>query len=310
MEQKELVIFESEDQSVSLKVPVEEETVWLTQAQITKLFSVDRTVITRHVNNVFRDEELDEKSNVHFLHIANSDKPVKFYSLDVIISVGYRVKSKRGIEFRRWANKVLKDYILKGYAVNHNRISQLGEVIKIMKRVEERLDAKQVLTVIERYNLALELLDEYDHQTMKKPAGNKAVYVLTYEECREVIDSMKFAEESTLFGNEKDDSFKGSIGAIYQTFGGTEVYPTLEEKAANLLYFLTKNHSFSDGNKRIAATIFLYFLDKNNALFTEERKRIDDYALAALTIMIAESKPEEKDMMVKVVMNCLEDRER
>ena len=310
MEQKELVIFESEDQAVSLKVPVEEETVWLTQAQMTKLFSVDRTVITRHVNNVFRDEELDEKSNVHFLHIANSDKPVKFYSLDVIISVGYRVKSKRGIEFRRWANKVLKDYILKGYAVNHNRISQLGEVIKIMKRVEERLDAKQVLTVIERYNLALELLDEYDHQTMKKPAGNKAVYVLTYEECREVIDSMKFAEESTLFGNEKDDSFKGSIGAIYQTFGGTEVYPTLEEKAANLLYFLTKNHSFSDGNKRIAATIFLYFLDKNNALFTEERKRIDDYALAALTIMIAESKPEEKDMMVKVVMNCLEDRER
>ena len=244
------------------------------------------------------------------MHIANSDKPVKFYSLDVIISVGYRVKSKRGIEFRRWANKVLKDYILKGYAVNHNRISQLGEVIKIMKRVEERLDAKQVLTVIERYNLALELLDEYDHQTMKKPAGNKAAYVLTYEECREVIDSMKFAEESTLFGNEKDDSFKGSIGAIYQTFGGSEVYPTLEEKAANLLYFLTKNHSFSDGNKRIAATIFLYFLDKNNALFADGRKRIDDYALAALTIMIAESKPEEKEMMVKVVMNCLEDRER
>ena len=310
MEQKELVIFESEDQAVSLKVPIEEETVWLTQAQMTRLFSVDRTVITRHVNNVFRDEELDEKSNVHFLHIANSDKPVKFYSLDVIISVGYRVKSKRGIEFRRWANKVLKDYILKGYAVNHNRISQLGEVIKIMKRVEERLDAKQVLTVIERYNLALELLDEYDHQTMKKPAGNKATYVLTYEECREVIDSMKFAEESALFGNEKDDSFKGSIGAVYQTFGGEEVYPTLEEKAANLLYFLTKNHSFSDGNKRIAATIFLYFLDKNNALFNDGRKRIDDYALMALTIMIAESKPEEKDMMVKVVMNCLEDRER
>ena len=304
------MIFESEDQAVSLKVPIEEETVWLTQAQMTRLFSVDRTVITRHVNNVFRDEELDEKSNVHFLHIANSDKPVKFYSLDVIISVGYRVKSKRGIEFRRWANKVLKDYILKGYAVNHNRISQLGEVIKIMKRVEERLDAKQVLTVIERYNLALELLDEYDHQTMKKPAGNKATYVLTYEECREVIDSMKFAEESALFGNEKDDSFKGSIGAVYQTFGGEEVYPTLEEKAANLLYFLTKNHSFSDGNKRIAATIFLYFLDKNNALFTDGRKRIDDYALTALTIMIAESKPEEKDMMVKVVMNCLEDRER
>ena len=194
---------------------------------------------------------------------------------------------------------------MKGYAVNHNRINELGEVIRIMKRVENRLDAKQVLSVIERYNTALDLLDEYDHQTMKKPEGNQAVYVLEYEECREVIDSMKFGEESELFGNEKDDSFRGSIGAIYQTFGGEEVYPTLEEKAANLLYFLTKNHSFSDGNKRIAATLFLYFLDRNQALFPNGKKRIDDYALAALTIMIAESKPEEKDMMVKVVMNCL-----
>ena len=264
------------------------------------------------IGNIFKEGELDKDTSVEIFDRSEKQayRPPLYYNLDVIISVGYRVKSKRGVAFRKWANKVLKDYILKGYAVNHNRISQLGEVIKIMKRVEERLDAKQVLTVIERYNLALELLDEYDHQTMKKPVGNKAAYVLTYEECREVIDSMKFAEESTLFGNEKDDSFKGSIGAIYQTFGGSEVYPTLEEKAANLLYFLTKNHSFSDGNKRIAATIFLYFLDKNNALFADGRKRIDDYALAALTIMIAESKPEEKEMMVKVVMNCLEDRER
>lgn len=215
MEQKELVIFESEDQAVSLKVPVEEETVWLTQAQMVELFQRDVSVISRHIKNIFQ-EELDEKSNLHFLQIANSDRPVAYYSLDVIISVGYRVKSKRGIEFRRWANKVLKDYILKGYAVNHNRISQLGEVIKIMKRVEERLDAKQVLTVIERYNLALELLDEYDHQTMKKPAGNKAVYVLTYEECREVIDSMKFTEESTLFGNEKDELFPDKKSFIFR----------------------------------------------------------------------------------------------
>ena len=161
-------------------------------------------------------------------------------------------------------------------------------MIRIMKRVENRLDAKQVLSVIERYNTALDLLDEYDHQTMKKPEGNKAVYVLEYEECRKVIDSMKFGEESGLFGNEKDDSFRGSIGAIYQTFGGEEVYPTLEEKAANLLYFLTKNHSFSDGNKRIAVALFLYFLDRNQALFPDGKKRIDDYALAALTIMIAE----------------------
>ena len=310
MKQENLVIFESEDRNVELRVPIEDETVWLTQAQMIELFGRDQSVISRHIRNIFKENELDEKSNMHFLHITNIDRPVAFYSLDVIISVGYRVKSKRGIEFRRWANKVLRDYILKGYAVNHNRINELGEVIRIMKRVENRLDAKQVLSVIERYNTALELLDEYDHQTMKKPKGNRAVYVLEYEECREVIDSMKFGEESELFGNEKDDSFKGSIGAIYQTFGGSEVYPTLEEKAANLLYFLTKNHSFSDGNKRIAATIFLYFLDKNNALFADGRKRIDDYALAALTIMIAESKPEEKEMMVKVVMNCLEDRER
>ena len=310
MEQKELVIFESEDQQVSLKVPIEEETVWLTQAQMIELFGRDQSVISRHIRNIFREGELEEKSNMHFLHIANSDRPVTYYSLDVIISVGYRVKSKRGVEFRRWANKVLKDYIIKGYAVNHDRISQLGEVIQIMKRVENQLDARQVLTVIERYNLALNLLDEYDHQNMKKPGGNKATYVLNYEECRKVIDSMRFGKESTLFGNEKDDSFKGSIGAIYQSFGGVEIYPTLEEKAANLLYFLTKNHSFSDGNKRIAATLFLYFLDRNGALFINGRKRIDDYALAALTIMIAESKPEEKEMMVTVVMNCLVDKDR
>lgn len=310
MEQKELVIFESEDQQVSLKVPIEEETVWLTPAQMIELFGRDQSVISRHIRNIFREGELEEKSNMHFLHIANSDRPVTYYSLDVIISVGYRVKSKRGVEFRRWANKVLKDYIIKGYAVNHDRISQLGEVIQIMKRVENQLDARQVLTVIERYNLALNLLDEYDHQNMKKPGGNKATYVLNYEECRKVIDSMRFGKESTLFGNEKDDSFKGSIGAIYQSFGGVEIYPTLEEKAANLLYFLTKNHSFSDGNKRIAATLFLYFLDRNGALFINGRKRIDDYALAALTIMIAESKPEEKEMMVTVVMNCLADKDR
>ena len=305
MKQENLVIFESEDRNVELRVPIEDETVWLTQAQMIELFGRDQSVISRHIRNIFKENELDEKSNMHFLHITNIDRPVAFYSLDVIISVGYRVKSKRGIEFRRWANKVLRDYILKGYAVNHNRINELGEVIRIMKRVENRLDAKQVLSVIERYNTALELLDEYDHQTMKKPKGNRAVYVLEYEECREVIDSMKFGEESELFGNEKDDSFRGSIGAIYQTFGGEEVYPTLEEKAANLLYFLTKNHSFSDGNKRIAAALFLYFLDRNQAPFPNGKKRIDDYALAALTIMIAESKPEEKDMMVKVVMNCL-----
>ena len=285
----EIVLFETKDKSVTLPVTLKEETVWLTQAQMTSLFAVDRTVITRHVNNVFKENELDEKSNVQFLHIANSDKPVKFYSLDVIISVGYRVKSKRGVEFRKWANAVLKQYILKGYAINNNRIKQLGEVIRIMKRTENELDSKQVLSVIEKYNTALNLLDSYDHQNMKRPKGNEATYVLNYEECKAAIDSMCFGHESDLFGREKDDSFKGSIGNIYQSFAGQDVYESLEEKAANLLYFVTKNHSFFDGNKRIAATMFLYFLDKNNALFVDGRKMIEDATLVALTIMIAES---------------------
>jgi prophage maintenance system killer protein len=229
----------------------------------------------------------------------------EYYNLDVIISVGYRVKSKRGVEFRRWANSVLKQYILQGYAVNQRRIQQLGEVIRIMKRTENELDGKQILSVIERYNHALDLLDAYDHQTMKRPKGNEATYVLAYEECVKVIQSMRFGDESDLFGREKDDSFKGSIGNIYQSFDGNDVYKSLEEKAANLLYLITKNHSFCDGNKRIAATMFLYFLDKNDALFYEGKKRIEDATLVALTIMIAESRAEEKEIMVSVVMNCI-----
>jgi len=305
MRKNELVIFETEDSAVTLEVPVEQETVWLNQAQMTELFGVDRTVITRHVNNVFKEGELERESNVHFLHIANSDKPVQFYNLDVIISVGYRVKSKRGVEFRKWANSVLKQYILQGYVVNQNRIAQLGEMIQVMKRTQNSLDSKQVLSVIERYSEALELLDSYDHQTMTRPEGNKETYRLNYEECMDVISHMRFGAESDLFGREKDDSFQGSIGNIYQSFGGQDVYPTLEEKAAHLLYFVTKNHSFLDGNKRIAATMFLYFLDKNGVLFIDGKKLIDDHTLVALTIMIAESKPEEKEMMITVVMNCL-----
>ena len=304
-EKNEIVIFETEDKEVKLPVTVEDETVWLNQNQMIELFGRDQSVISRHIRNAFKEHEVDEKSNMHFLHIANSDKPVAFYSLDVIISVGYRVKSKRGVEFRRWANSVLKQYILKGYAVNDNRIKQLGEVIRIMKRTEDELDSKQVLSVIEKYSNALDLLDSYDHQNMTRPKGNRATYVLSYEECMEVIQSMRFGDESDLFGREKDDSFKGSIGNIYQSFGGKDVYESLEEKAANLLYFVTKNHSFFDGNKRIAATMFLYFLDKNAALFVDGKKKIEDSTLVALTIMIAESRPEEKEMMVSVVMNCM-----
>lgn len=302
----EIVLFS--DGELKLEVPVtpERDTVWLSQAQMCELFEKDQSVIARHINNVFREGELEEESNMQILHNTFSKyKPTRMYSLDVIISVGYRVKSKRGIAFRKWANSVLKDYILKGYAVNNNRIKQLGEVVRIMKRTENSLDAKQILSVIEHYSMALDLLDAYDHQTMKRPKGSEATYVLTYEECRKVIDSMKFGKESDLFGNEKDDSFKGSIGNIYQSFAGKDVYPTLEEKAANLLYFVTKNHSFSDGNKRIAATMFLYFLDKNGILFANGEKLIDDHTLVALTIMIAESRPEEKEMMISVIMNCM-----
>lgn len=312
MEQKtELVIFKAQDGNVKLDVQLENETVWLTQAQMTELFQTTKQNISLHLNNVFKEGELEQSSTVkEYLTVQKEgnrkvSRKTNYYNLDVIISVGYRVKSKRGVEFRKWANKVLKDYILKGYAVNNNRINELGEVIRIMKRADNRLDSKQILDVIERYTLALDLLDDYDHQRIKKPNGNKATYIIDYDECRSVIESMKFGKESELFGNEKDDSFKASINAVYQTFGGQDVYPSLEEKAANLLYFITKNHSFSDGNKRIAATIFLHFLDQNQMLFVNGQKLIDDYTLVAITIMIAESKPDEKDTMIKLIMNFL-----
>ncbi|MBE5963443.1 MAG: Fic/DOC family protein [Lachnospira sp.] len=303
--EKEIVLFETEDKRVSFPVEIRNETVWLSANQMASLFERDEKTIRKHINNVFDENEVDKENNTQKMRVNNVKRTVPYYSLDVIISVGYRVKSKRGVEFRRWANSVLKQYILQGYAVNQRRIQQLGEVIRIMKRTENELDSKQILSVIERYNNALDLLDAYDHQTMKRPKGNEAIYVLTYEECVEVIQSMRFGDESDLFGREKDDSFKGSIGNIYQSFGGSDVYKSLEEKAAHLLYFVTKNHSFYDGNKRIAATMFLYFLDKNNALFYKGQKRIEDATLVALTIMIAESRAEEKEMMVSVVMNCI-----
>lgn len=305
MKMNEIVLFETEDRNIVLPVNVEKDTVWLSANQMAILFERDEKTIRKHVNNVFSEEEVNRDNNTQKMRVDGVKQSVPFYSLDVIISVGYRVKSKRGVEFRKWANSVLKQYILQGYAVNNSRISQLGEVIQIMKRTENALDSKQVLTVIEKYSEALELLDSYDHQNMTRPKGNTATYELTYEECCEVIANMRFGDESDLFGKEKDDSFKGSIGNIYQSFGGRDVYPTLEEKAAHLLYFVTKNHSFFDGNKRIAATMFLYFLDKNGVLFPNGKKLIDDHTLVALTIMIAESKPEEMEMMITVIMNCL-----
>lgn len=309
--ENEILFFETEDKQVKLPVNVENGSVWLNQDQIAKLFDRDIKTIGKYISTALK-EELDniestvaEFATVQMEGNREVERNVKYYNLDVIISVGYRIKSKRGVEFRRWANSVLKQYILNGYAVNDIRIRQLGEVIRIMTRPENESDSRQVLSVIEKYSSALDLLDAYDHQNMTRPEGNRATYVLSYEECMDVIQSMRFGDESDLFGKEKDDSFKGSIGNIYQSFGEREIYESLEEKAANLLYFITKNHSFFDGNKRIAATMFLYFLDKNKALFIDGQKKIEDAALVALTIMIAESRPEEKEMMISVVMNCM-----
>ena len=307
----EIIKFVNGDLQLDVTVTPDNETVWLNRNQLAQLFGRDVKTIGKHINNALKEELSNEVVVAKFATTAADGKTymVDYYDLDVIISVGYRVKSQRGVEFRKWANRVLRQYIMEGYAVNHNRILELGEVIRIMKRTQKSLDAQQVLAVIERYSTALDLLDDYDHQTMRRPKGCEATYVLTYEECRSVIDSMRFGNESALFGNEKDDSFKGSIGNIYQSFAGQEAYPTLEEKAANLLYFVTKNHSFSDGNKRIAAAIFLYFLDKNEVLFDDAgNKRIDDHTLVALTIMIAESRPEEKEMMISVIMNCMDSK--
>ena len=314
MSKNTLILFETKDHTVTLDVKTDGETVWLSRAQMSELFGRDIKTIGKHVNNALKEELAGVPATVAKFATVQTEgerevsRDIEYYNLDVIISVGYRVKSKRGVEFRRWANTVLKDYIMRGYAVNTKRMEQIGEVIRIMKRAENQLDAGQVLSVIEKFNTALDLLDDYDHQTMKKPKGSKAVYVLEYDECRKLINEMKFASYSQLFGNEKDDSFKGSIANIYQEFGGVEIYPSLEEKAANLLYFVTKNHSFSDGNKRIAAAMFLYFLDRNGALFLDEaktQKAIADQTLAALTIMIAESQPSEKEMMINVIMNCM-----
>lgn len=309
--ENEILFFETEDKQVKLPVNVENGSVWLNQNQIAKLFDRDIKTIGKHISTALK-EELDniestvaEFATVQMEGNREVERNVEYYNLDVIISVGYRIKSKRGVEFRRWANSVLKRYILNGYAVNDIRIRQLGEVIRIMTRPENESDSRQVLSVIEKYSSALDLLDAYDHQNMTRPEGNRATYVLSYEECMDVIQSMRFGDESDLFGKEKDGSFKGSIGNIYQSFGEREIYESLEEKAANLLYFITKNHSFFDGNKRIAATMFLYFLDKNKALFIDGQKKIEDAALVALTIMIAESRPEEKEMMISVVMNCM-----
>ena len=299
------MLFESKDGQVELSVNVEEETVWLTQAQMAELFERSIAVISRHINNVFAENELVKEGNLHFMQIASSTRPVAFYSLDVIISVGYRVKSQRGVEFRRWATDVLRRYILKGHAENEGRLRQLGEVVRIIERIPGELASREILDIVESYTEAYELLDAYDREAVPRPKGERSTYVLDYDECMALIAQMRPRFASDIFGREKDDSFRSSIAAIYQSFGGEELYPSIEEKAANLLYFVIKNHSFVDGNKRIACSLFLYFLDRNGALFRGIEKRVSDSMLVAMALMIAESRPEEKESMVSLVMNFL-----
>ena len=287
-------------------VDARQDTVWLNRQQMAELFDRDVKTIGKHISNALK-EELEDSVVAKFATTAADGKTyqVDYYNLDMIISVGYRVKSARGVQFRRWANGVLRNYLLQGYAANRHRLDDLSCVLKVMKRVEHQLDTGQVLDVVQQYAESLRLLDDYDHQRLGKPAAAGETYRLTYRECRELIDSMSYGAQSAVFGNEKDDSFKGSINAIYQSFGGRDVYPTTEEKGANLLYLVTKNHAFSDGNKRIAAAVFLLFLQKNGLLFRDGEKVIADHTMVAMVVMIAESKPAEKETMVKLVMNFL-----
>jgi prophage maintenance system killer protein len=327
MKQDQIVIYQTEDGKTQIDVRLENETVWLTQAQMAELFQKDRTVITRHINNVFKEGELEkEVVCAKFAHTTQhgaiegkqQTKETVLYNLDVIISVGYRVHSKRGTAFRIWARQIIKDYLVKGYAVNERiRHEQIGELRQLVGMLGRTLQNQEVISndettalfeVVTDYTYALDTLDNYDYERLSIDKTTKEEpFHATYENAMEAIDGLreKFGG-SVLFGNEKDDSFKSSIGQIYQTFGGEELYPSVEEKAAMLLYLVTKNHSFSDGNKRIAATLFLWFLNNNGILYREDgSKRLADNTLVALTLMIAESKTEEKDVMVKVVVNLI-----
>lgn len=313
-----IVIYQTADGQTSIDVKLENDTVWLSANQMAILFDRDEKTIRKHINNVFSEGELEKENNTHFLRVDGVKQPVAFYSLDVIISVGYRVKSQRGTQFRIWANKVLKEYLIKGYAVNkalteqhYTELKQLVNVLGRTVKAQEALtsdDALNLVEVVADYAYALDTLDKYDYQQLAvEQTTNEAKFRATYEGAMKAIEELKEKfGGSQWFANEKDDSFKSSIGQIYQTFGGQDLYPSVEEKAAMLLYLVTKNHSFSDGNKRIAATLFLWFMAGNGILYNSDgTKRIADNTLVALTLMIAESRTEEKDVMVKVVVNLI-----
>jgi prophage maintenance system killer protein len=326
--ENQIEIYKSLDNKIELSVNLDHETVWLNRQQLAMLFDRDVKTIGKHINNVFNEQELDSSSTVANFATVQIEgereikRKIEHYNLDVIISVGYRVKSKQGTQFRQWATQRLKDYLVKGYAINEKRLKEAENKFKELKQVVSLLEsitktkvvtgdeAQGLLKVLGDYAFALDILDQYDHQTLKiNETDNKEVFRISYVEAKKAIERLKIKfGGSQLFGNEKDDSFKGSLGTIYQTFDGIELYSSVEEKAAHLLYFVTKNHSFSDGNKRIAAFLFVWFLDRNGLLYYQGSKVIDDNALVALTLMIAESKSDDKNMMVKVVINLINNR--
>lgn len=314
----EIIIFEN--QNVKLEVNMKDETVWLSLEQMGELFGRDRTVITRHINNIFNDKELDEKEVcAKFAHTTQhgsiADKTqtreINYYNLDMIISVGYRVNSKQGIAFRKWATKVLKDYMIKGYAVNKSRLEYLEKTVKLIDiagRIDHELkgtEAQDIIKVINNYSNALNLLDDYDHKSMTKPKGTSSNEQIKYEDCIDIINKLRFTNDSNLFALERNRGLESIIGNIYQTFENIDVYKTIEEKAANFLYLITKNHTFIDGNKRIAATLFIYFLDFYNILYKNNKRVIDNNTLVALTLLIAQSNPKEKEILIELIMNFL-----
>ena len=312
----EVILYKDGELELPVEVAPDKETVWLKVEEMAKLFDRDRSVIQRHIRNIFKENELEESSTcAKFAQVQNEgdrsiERTFNYYNLDMIISVGYRVKSPRGIAFRKWATSILKEYIVQGYAVNAKRLNVLNKVVEIQSNIIAdvlELDSREVFDVIQKYTQALELLDDYDHQIVQKPKiSNEKAYQLTFNECKKLIESMTFSKSSTIFGKEKTKgSLEGIIGSVYQTAFGEDVYPSVQEKAANLLYFIVKDHPFIDGCKRIAASIFLYFLNKNNLLFKNDKKIISDSTLVAITLLLAESRPEEKEIMINIVMNFL-----
>ena len=313
MDEKKNEIILFENQGVKLEVNLREETVWLTQAQMGILFDVKQATLSEHISNIFKEGELDEKTSIGISDKSSGGRKSKLYNLDVIISVGYRVKSKNGVIFRQWANRILKDYMLKGYVLNQKRLEYLEKTVKLIdiaNRIDERLegdDAKEILKVIGGYSKALDLLDDYDHRTLKKIKGNTDERMIRYEDCLNVIEKLRFNQESSLFAVERDRGLESIIGNIYQSFAGQDIYKSIEEKGANFLYLIVKNHVFADGNKRIAATLFIYFLNYYGILYKNGRQTIDNNTLAALTLLIAESNPKEKEVIIDLVMNFLND---